>query len=78
MNEKRAREILSKNGGNINSDNSLSSTWTYMYWNPGDEDITLDGEFSLEELEAIMWWMRNKHCTPTKRLVGEKGKKRNE
>lgn len=31
-----------------------------MAWSPGDKDVTLDDVFELEELEAIVWWMRNK------------------
>lgn len=70
MNETRAREILGINkdrpqeahyeGGAICSDNSLSMLGHYMSWQPGDDNITLDSEFEVEELEAIIWWMKNK------------------
>jgi hypothetical protein len=68
MNEEKAREIL---GDAINDDNSLCTTYGrsgpkqtalgYVAWSPGDEDITLDSQFTVEEVEAIAWWMRNKN-----------------
>ncbi len=63
MNEKKAREIL---GDAVNKPygsggpGSISCLGHYMAWSPGDGTITLDSEFSLDEIEAIAWWMRNK------------------
>jgi len=31
----------------------------YVSWEKGDEKITLDGDFTPEELEAYAWWLRN-------------------
>jgi hypothetical protein len=57
MNEEKARSIL---GDAIHKDGvTLSCTGHYMAWSPGDKMITLDSEFTLEEVEAIAWWMRN-------------------
>jgi hypothetical protein len=57
LNGRRAREIL---GSSVQSDGSLhDTTQQYMWWSPGDSTITLDSEFTLEELEAIVWWLKN-------------------
>ncbi len=57
MNEEKARSIP---GDAIHEDGvTLSCLGHYMAWSPGDETITLDSEFTLEELEVIAWWMRN-------------------
>lgn len=49
----------------------INCTSRYVWWNPYnmegdgtrtlklDTKITLDGDFSAEELEAYAWWMRN-------------------
>ena len=57
MDEERARELLP-----INDDGwSIGPSYGhYMDWSPGYEHITLDSGFTVEELEAIVWWMRNK------------------
>ena len=56
MNEELARKLLP-----VNEDDSLGPSYGhYMAWSPSDNEITLDCEFTLEELEAIVWWMRNK------------------
>lgn len=57
MNEEKAREIL---GAAIRPDNSLSSLGPYIGWAPGDADICLDADFTVDELEALTWWLRNK------------------
>lgn len=56
MNEQRAREIL---GNTIQSDGSLREGQQYTYWKPGESNVTLDSDFTADELEAIAWWMRN-------------------
>jgi len=60
VNEDRAREIL-KNY--IEPDSGLYSLGHYMAWTPGDDIITLDCKFDVEELEAIAWWIRNTYNT---------------
>lgn len=57
MNEEKARSIL---GDAIHKDGvTLDCLGHYMAWSPGDKEITLDSTFTVEELEAIVWWMRN-------------------
>ncbi len=58
MDEKRAREIL---GHYIHSDDSLRPTRAnFLSWSDTLPNlITMDGRFSLEEIEAIAWWVRN-------------------
>ena len=54
MNKDRAIEVL---GSAILDDNTLYCCGTYIHWNK--KDITLDGDFDLEYLEAIIWWVKN-------------------
>ena len=56
MDEEKAREIL---GSYITGD-GLYCLGRYLYWEKGSKEATLDAEFSIDELEAIVWWMRNK------------------
>jgi hypothetical protein len=56
IDEKFAREVL----GDAIQPNGLYDLSSYMSWQPGDRTITLDGDFTVSELEAIAWWMRNK------------------
>ncbi|HEX8310704.1 MAG TPA: hypothetical protein VF614_05260 [Chthoniobacteraceae bacterium] len=58
MNEQKAKEIL---GGMIGEDGSLKATGEFISWEPGESSVTLDGHFTVEELEAIAWWMRNQN-----------------
>jgi len=55
MNEEKVRKIL---GDAIKVDNSLKDGGWYLWWSPGDSIATLDGYFSIEDLEAIAWWMK--------------------
>jgi len=63
MDEARARQLL---GNAIESDNDLNTLgkeWPkpeYVSWNAGSDYANLDGDFTIEELEAIVWWMKNK------------------
>jgi len=63
MDEAQARRIL---GNAIESDNDLNTLdkeWPkpeYVSWNVGSDHANLDGDFTIEELEAIVWWMKNK------------------
>jgi hypothetical protein len=56
MNEQKAREIL---GDEITKEGGLYDLGHYMCWHPTDTRITLDCAFEVEELEAIVWWMKN-------------------
>lgn len=58
MNEAQATKILE---GSILKDNSLHNLYNYFDWSIGETNIVLDGQFDIEELEAIAWWMRNKN-----------------
>jgi hypothetical protein len=58
MTEQRAMEIL--NGVDIFSDMPSLGNGEYTNWHEGDATVKLDGRFTAEELEAIVWWMRNK------------------
>ena len=58
MDKKRAIEIL-KESDAISIDNGLHSLGWYLSWKPKEDSATLDGEFTAEELEAIVWWMRH-------------------
>lgn len=57
MNEAEARRIL---GDTVQPDDSLFCLGHYTCWRPDDTEIVLDDRFSVEELEAMVWWMRNK------------------
>jgi hypothetical protein len=64
MDEQKAREIL----GESITDPALDDKsyilapggFHFMSWKKGSITITLDSEFCVEELEAIVWWMKNK------------------
>lgn len=60
MDEQRAREIL---GGLIQPDGGLYDLGHYIAWTPGEEDVRLDDRFTIEELEAIVWWVRHSPAT---------------
>lgn len=57
MDEAKARKIL---GGWIDEDDDLFCLSEYISFEKGDEHISLDGRFTIEEVEAIAWWLRNK------------------
>ena len=58
MNEEKAIKIIGKEY--INKDGTF--TKNHFSWSDyeGDGGITLDGGYSLEELEAFVWWIKNK------------------
>ncbi len=56
MDEQRVREILKDA---IQPDNSIEDSYQYASWSPVSDIITLDGHFTIERLEAIIWWMKN-------------------
>lgn len=47
------------------SDLSGTSGDGYINWDTGSDNITLDGGFSVELLEAIIFWMKYKKSTLT-------------
>ena len=57
MDEKKAREIL---GETILPNDNLFDLHNYIDWKTFQHDISLDGIFEPEDLEAIAWWMKNK------------------
>jgi len=60
MNEQKARQIL---GTTILKDNSLSGSADYFSWSPDCDprEICIDATITLDQLEAIAWWVRNKN-----------------
>lgn len=50
-------EVIDILGSAIRDDGTLYCCGTYISWN--GKDLTLDGDFNLEYLEAIVWWMKN-------------------
>lgn len=58
MDENEARKILNTD---IQEDDSLYCGGRYLAWHPSDKEACLDAYFTADELEAIAWWMRNKH-----------------
>ena len=61
LNEEGARAQLGKA---IADDDGLYSLGWYLAWTPGEANATLDGQFNIEDLEAVAWWMRNKGKRP--------------
>ena len=59
MTEIRARKLL---GNSIHPDGSLKATddnWIEWPLRPDGVDISIDGSFTAEQLEALAWWLRN-------------------
>jgi len=56
MNEEKARAIL---GDTVKEDGGLDNLGHYISWCPSEQLVVLDAEFSADELDAIVWWMRN-------------------
>ena len=60
MDEKKAKKLLGKM---IKSDGSIDVDWCsfhYCSWTKPDPVLKLDGIFSIEQLNAIVWWVNNK------------------
>lgn len=59
MNEEKAAEII---GEWLEEDGAIQCWDPWIFWQPDrcPEDISLEGGFSADELEALAWWMRNK------------------
>lgn len=62
INEEKVHQVLKEGEVIFEADNSLACGFAsfYINWRVGDTGVTLDSWFELEELEAIVWWMRNK------------------
>jgi len=64
MNEQLAREILADMLREQDHPDFLTCTndegEIVIAWAPGNNQISLDGTYSIEQIEAISWWMRNK------------------
>lgn len=58
--EKKAREIL---GDRIKADDFLHDSIDYFDWNCFSDYVCIDCDISIEVLEAIVWWMKNKKRT---------------
>ena len=56
MNKEKAKEVLKDC---IQPDGGLFCLVHYLSWRPGEDNVTIDCDLGLEELEAIVWWMRN-------------------
>mgnify|MGYP001576682024 CR=1 FL=1 len=57
MNEKRAQKLLK---AWIEADDGLYGQDPWVDWGQGNSDVSLEGDFDPETLEAIAWWMRHK------------------
>jgi len=57
MNIKEALQILIENRVSISQNEIYSPGW-YLFAAKDKEHATLDGEFTVEELEAITTWMK--------------------
>jgi hypothetical protein len=47
----------------IQADGGLYNLGHYLSWTPGDKTITLDDQFELDELEAIVVWVQANQIT---------------
>ncbi len=56
MTEDDARRILQDF---IQPDNSLYCLGHYLCWPNYKGTVTLDDDYTVEELDAIVWWVRN-------------------
>lgn len=54
-----ALTILESNKVEVSQDEIYSSGW-YLFAAKSKEHATLDGEFTVRDLEAIVTWMKNK------------------
>ena len=57
MDEKRAREII---GDCIEPDGGLYDSYWFIKWHPDDTEITIDTSCTVDQLEAIIFWMKLK------------------
>ena len=64
MDKTKAKSILKRFLG---EDDNLIGGYEYICWpkNGNVKRITLDGTFYLDEMEALVWWMKNETKTST-------------
>lgn len=57
--EEKIKEFKDRWGEDtVKEDGSFDrNNYTYESWQPGG-DITLDGSYSIEDLESLLWWMK--------------------
>lgn len=55
MNEVVARATLGDK--NIQADREILSLAPWIRWRNQNDTVTLEGEFSAHELQALAWWM---------------------
>ena len=61
MDEGNARRLLRQIDGQIfQPKDELYGTVEHVSWVPGENTVTMEGEFTPGQLEAVAWWMRNK------------------
>lgn len=70
MNEEQSRKILA---GDIGENGSLlaNRSGPFIHWAAGDAKVCLDGDFTAEYLEAVVWWMRNAKEPASNKVKGE-------
>lgn len=56
MDDQQSRKILGEDS--VKADGSIRYEDGFACWDVGDTTVTLDGSFSIEELEAIIWRVR--------------------
>lgn len=56
MDRDKALEIIEEY---MEDDGSFCSYGHFIGWQPGAQKITLDSDFTVEELEALVWLMKN-------------------
>lgn len=54
-------------------DGGLFCLGRYLAWKPGSATVTLDDEFTIDELEAIVVFVRNHSATPQSQPVSVMG-----
>ena len=57
--DKKEREVRETLIDVIKPDGSLRNLHTYINWERGEDEVTLDAAFTSKELEAIAWWMEH-------------------
>jgi hypothetical protein len=63
MDEKTALAIFEKSKISHVTDEILFDVSKSVYFENDKDYIILDGQFDVDELDAIVWWMRNKKVT---------------
>lgn len=52
--------------GTLDQDPGTGNPGPYIDWRPGNSAITLEGDFTADQLEAIAGWMRNNNKETSK------------